>query len=171
MVRQSNLCSTFPTGSPSPAWWEGHLVDSLISGTEQAQEVPWLCSVSGRHLRCLCIWTLPVHWDTLDSPRARSEHSHQPPTFIRGRLHCPGRKSATGLGCVCAALQVSSASMWGMRTEFPHLLVEEHSADKICLIFPRDHSVTWDYGQVAALSLSHRLPRAIKAQQLEVLGF
>ena len=29
--------------------------------------------------------------------------------------------------------------------------------------------MTWDYGQVAALSLGHRLPGAIEAQQLEVL--
>lgn len=53
----------------------------------------------------------------------------------------------------------------------PNLLIEEYPADKICLIFPWDHSMIWDYGQVAPSSFSHRLPGTIEAQQLKVFLF
>lgn len=51
----------------------------------------------------------------------------------------------------------------------PYLLVQQHCANTGCLLFPCDHNVVWSSGQVATGKLSHGLPGAVKAQQLEVV--
>lgn len=47
----------------------------------------------------------------------------------------------------------------------------KHIANTVCLLFPWDHNVVWSLGQVAAFVVLHRLPAAIRAQQLEVIQF
>lgn len=49
-----------------------------------------------------------------------------------------------------------------------YLMIEQHLLHVRHLISPRYHNITWGIGQVAALSLSYRLPGTIGAQELEV---
>lgn len=51
----------------------------------------------------------------------------------------------------------------------PHLLFKQHLLQVCCLLLPRYHTVVRSHGQVARLSLRHRLPGAIEAQKLKVL--
>ena len=48
-------------------------------------------------------------------------------------------------------------------------MVQQHLLQVLYPIFPRYHTVTRGPGQVAGLKLRHRLPGAIKAQELKVL--
>lgn len=51
----------------------------------------------------------------------------------------------------------------------PYLLVKQLLLNESRLVLPSYYSMVWGYGEVAVLSLSHRLPGVIKAQQLEVV--
>lgn len=149
--------------------------------TEPAQEAAWLCLESpeslGKHSRCPRVWG---SFSPLWYPRQpQNKKWTQPPAFrfpqrqgCKNQVLAPREKECEpGPGCVHSALQVNWALSWGVQTGppgCPYLLVEEPSANKICLILPWDHSMIWDSGQVAALSLGHRLPGTIKAQQLKV---
>lgn len=49
-----------------------------------------------------------------------------------------------------------------------YLLLEQHLPHKVGPVFPRHHCMTRGHGQVAVLSVSHRLPLAIETQQFKV---
>ena len=110
--------------------------------------------------------TRPGAWDS-GQPHSVDKYCHlQLQAGARGRM--AGDKQirwALWLLTWGEPLQVST----GRRPCDPYLLVEQHLFHVCCPIAPRHHSVIRGHRQVAALSLRHRLPGAIEAEQPEVL--
>lgn len=140
---------------------------------ESAQRCKW---VSGDPSDIHVSKAFSVNFDILDSPGAQSEHRHELAFCFHQRQGYENlvplpREKGCETGCACQFCRWPERSV-GVTVEgppvCPHLLIEEHSANKICLILSWDHSMIWNHGQVAPLSFSHRLPGTIEAQQLKV---
>lgn len=156
----------------SLAWQEGHCANSFTIDTEEKEKVHSHGVIDQVHkgARNLLKWILSQYseahtsklFSVLDIPRAGHKHSTSGNHRQGWGTQVPLTRECVRLaGCICGWHREGPAS--------PYLLVEEYSAHKICPIFPWDHSVIWHYGQVAALSLCHRLLGAIEAQQFEVI--